>query len=254
MADFRRVPVQRPLPPNRLSTLAWAAAIVIAVAVVKPWDFGRGGADQPLATAQPTARAAATEPPGRTGARRYDPRLFGDREPDPAWELWPAGYVVFFGISGPVRVGGQDEPGASDPPVPSPPPGGPSAVATGASAAPTRPAGAAPSASPDPAEGFVVDLGPADHLIALGINTPSDVRVVDVRLWTEHGGACCDRPVEIVRLPTLWESRHFTVIGVADPQAAGEAGAWLPGEYRLDLLTADDETRRVRLRVGAPTS
>ncbi len=247
MADFKRVPVQRPLPPNRLPTLGWAAAIVIAVAVVKPWDLSRGGADQPVASAQQTAQPAATEPASRSDQRRYDPRLFGGREPDPAWELWPAGYVVFFGIAGPVRVDGQEEPGGSDPPGASPSPGP-------ASAAPTGPAGTSPTTSPHPAEGFVVDLGPADHLVALGINTPRDVRVVDVRLWTEVVGRCCDVPVSIVRLPTLWESGHFTVIGIEDPELNGEAGPWPPGEYRLDLLTADEETRRVRLRVGPPTS
>jgi hypothetical protein len=234
MADFKRVPVERPLPPNWLPTLGWMLAIGVTVAVVKPWDLG--GAPPPPSQ-QPTAVAAGTEaPPPRSDGRRYDPRLFGGREPDPKWELWPAGYVVFFGIAGPVRVDGQDAPDPSDRPRPSPSPGLQS-----------------PPATPDPGDGFVVDLGPADHLIALGINTPLDVRVVDVRLWAADGGRCCGLPVSIVRLETLWESDHFTVIGVEDPVAAGEAGPWPSGEYRLELVLADRELRMVRLHVDPPT-
>jgi hypothetical protein len=174
----------------------------------------------------------------------YDPRLFGSYEPAPAWELWPAGYVVEFGIAGPVDVHGQESAGPS---------AGPSSAS---------PSGPAPASDPPlqtgapslPPPGFepVVDLGASDHLIALGVNTPADVRVTEITLWMQAGAACCDQSVPIIRLPTLWESQHFHVIGIADPFRPGEAGPWLAGEYRLDLHTVDGVVRSVRLRLSAP--
>ena len=34
----------------------------------------------------------------------YDHELFGIYEPEPRWELWPAGYLVSFGYA--IRIGG----------------------------------------------------------------------------------------------------------------------------------------------------
>lgn len=229
MADFKPIPVDRPPPRSWLSTLGSVAAIVLALAIIKPWSPG-SPAPTTAATAGRSADPAPTDRPERT---EYDPRLFGTREPEPAWELWPAGYVVEFGIAGPLRVGGQDQPGGSDGPPAS--------------------AGIAPTPAPtEPGAGPVVDLGPADHLIALGINTPIDVRVAKISLWTQRGVDCCDQPVTIVRLPTLWESQHFLVIGIADPEQPGDTGPWPPAEYRLDLVTTTGEIRSVRLRVSPP--
>jgi hypothetical protein len=242
MADLQRVPVDRPLPRSWLPTILSALAVVVALAVLKPWQdrsatapVGTPGASRTLPSSQPTRRAPRSE---------YDPRLFGTREPDPAWELWPAGYVVEFGLAGPLPVHGQDGPSPGTSPRTS-------AVPTqGASASPST--SPAPSPAPDPE--LVVDLGPADHLIALGINTPADVRIVEIDLWLQRGEACCDEQVPIVRLPTLWDSQHFLVIGIADPERPGETGPWLPGEYRLDLVTIAAEVRSVRLRVSPPVN
>jgi hypothetical protein len=100
----------------------------------------------------------------------------------------------------------------------------------------------------------VVDIGPADHLIALGINTPADVRVTEVRLWMQGRQSCFCQAIPIVRLPTLWESDHFVVIGIADPERPGATGPWIPGEYRLELETVGGDVRSVRLRVSAPVN
>lgn len=238
MAEFERVPL-RPRPSrNWLPSAGVALAVFLVVAIVKPWDLGppaTAGVATPLATFY-------VGPTERTGPRDYDPRLFGGREPDPAWELWPAGYVVQFGLAGPVRVYGQD--GAS------PDPGETQAPSAGATDAPTGPPGSSrPAGSPLPEN--VVNLGPSDHLVALGINTPLDTRVEEVALWRLDGGGGPTN-VPIVRLPTPWESTHFIVIAPEDPGAVGRPGPWEAGMYRLDLTTTAMEVREVLLVVHPP--
>lgn len=245
MAEFQRVPL-RPRPDrNWLPRLGVALAAFLLVAIVKPWDLGGIGAAGE-ASAEPTFFVRPTE---RTGPRPYDPQLFSGREPDPAWELWPAGYVVQFGLAGPVKVHGPDD--ASPAPEgtdAAPPPA--SGVPPASDAPGSEPTTAPPTSGPTPqtplGEGFV-DLGPADHLIALGINTPLEFRVETVALSRLEDDSIT--PVAIVRLPTLWESTHFTVIAPEDPTAAGQAAVWEAGLYRLELTTAFGEVRIVDLRV-----
>jgi hypothetical protein len=245
MAEFQRVPL-RPRPDrNWLPTAGLALAIFLALAIVKPWDASRPGtAGGP--TAGPTFFIRPTE---RTGPREYDPRLFGGREPDPAWELWPAGFVVQFGLAGPVKVGegaASPEPGASAAAGESGAP--PPSLPVGASAGPPGPSG--PPASELPLGSGAVDIGTADHLVALGINTPLDARVETVRLFFLTGSR--SDMVETVRLPTLWESSHFLVIAPADRAAPGQPAAWRPGRYRLELTTAFGDIRLVELLVRPP--
>ena len=241
MAEFERVPI-RPRPSrNWLPTVGVAFAAFLVLAIVKPWELSQNGtadADTP----PPTFFVRPTE---RTGPRDYDPILFGGREPDPAWELWPAGYVVQFGLAGPVKVHGQD--GAS------PGPGAAASLPPSTTApAETSSGGGSPGATGAPAtepplEPGVVDLGPADHLVALGINTPLDVRVQSVELFMVTGSR--SDPVALVHLPTLWESTHFMVIAPADPAEPGQPAPWAPALYRLELTTAYGDVRVVDLRV-----
>lgn len=246
MAEFQPVPIGRPPPRSWLPALGSTLAIILAVAIVKPWPaLGPGDvAVQPASASAPA--------PARTAAPQrerdiYDPRLFGNYEPGPAWELWPAGYVVEFGIAGPVDVHAQHSAAPS---------GGATASAEPGSPSPTTspPPQAATPAPPPPGIEHVVDLGASDHLIALGVNTPADVRVTEITLWMLAGAACCDQAIPTIRLPTLWESAHFHVIGIADPARPGEAGPWLAGEYRLDLELAGGQVRSVRLRVTPPVT
>ncbi len=242
MAEFERVPL-RPRPTrNWLPTAGLGFAIFLAVAIVKPWGSPPQTAGD--ATPLPTFYIAPTE---QTGPRDYDPRLFGYREPDPAWELWPAGYVVQFGLAGPLRVHGQD--GASLPPGPGASGGPGSSAVPGRSTPPgSAPSPTAPARTEPPPEPGVVDLGPADHLVALGINTPRDVRVEQVTLWDlDVSGP--PQTLPIVRLPTLWESTHFIVIAPEAEDGSGQPAAWEPGHYRLDLTTTTMEVREVLLRV-----
>lgn len=244
MAEVPRAPLGRPPARSWLPGIAWGFLVIVGLAILKPW--GTSPSTGPDPTVQPTFvfGPAATE---RPRVRGYDPRLFGLREPDPAWELWPAGYVVQFGIAGPVRVHGQDDPDASPGASPSVPVAAPSPAAASPGVAP------GPSASADPdLEGHVVELGAADHLVALGINTPVEHRVVAVDLRRIDQGRGSGVAVAIVRLPTLWESEHFIVIAPEDPLAAGQPGPWQAGLYRLDLTTAQGEVREVLLRILPP--
>ena len=246
MAEFERVPL-RPRPDrNWLPGIGMAFAAFLLIAIVKPWDLGRT-ATGAAATAGPTFFVRPTE---RTGARPYDPQLFSGREPDPAWELWPAGYVVQFGLAGPVRV---HDPSGSFPPGPTraPPSTDPAPSAPHDSDGTAAPSGAGPTPVA-PLGGGVVELGPADHLIALGINTPLEFRVETVALSRLEDATIT--PIPIVRLPTLWESNHFTVIAPEDSGAAGQAAAWDPGLYRLELTTAFGEVRVLDLRVSPAIS
>lgn len=241
MAEFERVPL-RPRPDRSwLPRVAVAVALFVGIAILKPWDVMRTGVAG-NATPLPTFFVRPTE---RTGARPYNPVLFGLREPDPAWELWPAGYVVRFGLAGPVRVG---DPGSTAAPVGSAGPGG-GAPPSGAPGTEGPPATTATVTQPPSNEG-VVDLGPADHLVALGINTPLDVRLESVQLSRLDDET--STPVPIVRLPTLWESSHFTVIAPEDPVERGQAAPWEPGLYRLALTPTFGDVRIVDFRVHPP--
>ena len=119
MADVPRVPTRSP-PGRHLAAAASAVsvALVLVLAVLKPWD---GAGPGPPATATPATFYIAPDVERTGRPADYDPVLFGGREPDPAWELWPAGYVVQFGMAGPVKVARPGrEPRARDAGDPSP--------------------------------------------------------------------------------------------------------------------------------------
>lgn len=244
MAEFERVAL-RPRPKRDwLPGAGIIVAALIGLAILKPWGASGPGTSSADATRPPPT--FFVRPTERTGPRPYDPILFGGREPDPAWELWPAGYVVEFGLAGPLEVRGQH--GAS------PAPGGsaaPDRSAPPVAASPSPKPGGSPAASqPVPTQavddGFV-DLGTTNHLVALGINTPADVHVETVTLSRMAGDALT--PVPVVRLTTYFESSHFIVIAPEDPAAPGQTIPWAPGLYRLELTTAFGEVREIDLRV-----
>jgi hypothetical protein len=250
MAEFERVPL-RPRPDrNWLPTAGLAFAVFLVLVIVKPWESSRPAtAGDP--TPPPTFFVRPTE---RIGVPDYNPILFGLREPDPAWELWPAGYVFRFGLAGPVKVQGQDgaspAPATTLPPAPATPGSSAAPEESGNPAASPAPEpGASPAATPLPSEPGVIDLGPSDHLVALGINMPLDFRVISIDLEFERGADCCLEAVPYVHLPTLWESAHFIVIAPEDPVAKGQPDTWKSGEYVLYLAAQDGELREIRFVV-----
>src|SRR4051812_33283309 len=214
MSDLRRIVPPGRKPDRWLRASVGIVGLFVFLAIAKPW--GSGG---PLPVPFPVATAQATSPPTSHGLTRgaYDPALFGQEVPDPAWQLWPAGYVVDFGLAGPVTI---------DPPNPATTP-----AASGAPAATPRPSPASPFASSEP-----VRLGGADNLVVLGVNNPDDVHVDAIRLWRYDGQAIRRVPVSSLRSP--WPTPHFHVIGMPSNDTTDGLGPWQPGVYRLDLLTA----------------
>jgi hypothetical protein len=230
MADLKRV-----MPPGRKPDRwlpAWIAAItfIVLVAIAKPW--GRGAAPLPAFPSASVATPAASRLAGRG---RYDPALFGQDAPDPAWQLWPAGYVVDFGLAGPVTMTTESSASPSAPPSP---PG-------------RRPP---PSASPAPSfdGGDPIRIGQADNLVVLGINTPADVDVVQFRLTRLEGTTSVVVP--IVVLATPWPVHYFHVIGIESPDASDVLGSWRAGIYRLSLIGGDGVLiRSVVVSIDAPS-
>jgi hypothetical protein len=230
MADLKRV-----MPPGRRPDRwlpAWIAAItfIVLVAIAKPW--GRGAAPLPAFPSASVATPAASRLAGRG---RYDPALFGQDAPDPAWQLWPAGYVVDFGLAGPVTMTTESSASPSAPPSP---PG-------------RRPP---PSASPAPSfdGGDPIRIGQADNLVVLGINTPADVDVVQFRLTRLEGTTSVVVP--IVVLATPWPVHYFHVIGIESPDASDVLGSWRAGIYRLSLIGGDGVLiRSVVVSIDAPS-
>jgi hypothetical protein len=230
MADLKRV-----MPPGRKPDRwlpAWIATIIfiVLVAIAKPW--GRGAAPLPAFPSASVATPAASRLAGRG---RYDPALFGQDAPDPAWQLWPAGYVVDFGLAGPVTMTTESSASPSAPPSP---PG-------------RRPP---PSASPAPSfdGGDPIRIGQADNLVVLGINTPADVDVVQFRLTRLEGTTSVVVP--IVVLATPWPVHYFHVIGIESPDASDVLGSWRAGIYRLSLIGGDGVLiRSVVVSIDAPS-
>lgn len=218
MSDFRRIVPPGGGPDRWLRASVAIVAVFLFLAIAKPW--GRDGAKPipfPSATARPSDGGVdRTRSPSR---HRYDPALFGQQVPDPAWQLWPAGYVVDFGLAGPLPI--------ADPAAPSTSPGGPA------------PSSAAPSPTPLATSPFgsgrPIGLGGSDNLVVLGLNNPADIAVTAMRLWRYDGTVV--RRVPIAVLPSPWPTPHFHVIALPSNDSSDDLGPWLPGVYRLDLLT-----------------
>jgi hypothetical protein len=234
--EFEEVPVVRLGRPRDAARIQAATMIVIvgiAILIIKPWGEPRR-AEAP--SARPTAAAIA---PSRSirplatvrpdGARIYDPALFSQYSVTPRWELWPTAYVYEFGLSGPLAI----DPG---------------------SGSGSGPAASSPPATPPPDAAQLIDVGAADLLMVVGLNTPAGSRVLDARLWRfPDRGAAVRIPIR--ELPPPWPVDTFHVYGirVADDPDPDLVASWSPGVYRLDLLVDPGvEIHRIGLVVRAP--
>lgn len=212
-------------PPSRfdghLGALAIVVVVALTVAVVKPWGSNSGApvpvpaqTPSPLPSPSPTLSADL----GFNGLL-YDPSIFGNREPEATWGIWPAGYLTTFGFV--VQVAG----------VASPSPGHSSAPGGRPSASTPAPSGSSGDNGPVWPASFVVPEG--DHLFLIGINMPLGFVVASAQLKGEHAE---DRdPVEIgiKQFTPPWP--HFTVIGIPTAAGDGRLDVWPAGRYRLDL-------------------
>jgi hypothetical protein len=232
-------PVSRPpfLLDGRGGIALVAVVIALLVVLVKPWGTGTSPGLATIPTAEPTATATPTAAPtplasptldvGDGVSRPYDPLIFGDKELQPTWGLWPAGYLVTFGF----------------------------AMNTEPTAAPAAsPAGSPSRASLDPGAPLwpeAIDIPLGNHLLLIGVSTPRGYRVDTVSLTrsTLDGGT---EDVPTVRPPSPWPT-HFTVIGIDVGRGSARTAFWTPGTYELSLTIEPGAiARTVEVRVDRP--
>ena len=216
MTDVQRV--SRPGSPfgGRDRALALVVAIGVLAAIAKPWgDPSRPLIPLPSLRAAPSPTVEAQLP-----GRPYEPELFGPFEPAPSWSIWPAGYFVSV-----KYVTRRGQPGSEPEPSPSRSPG---------------PSGTAPSSKPGSTEAArgpdwppIIEVGPGDHLLWLGVDTPLG--------WTIRTSTLArigpdGRPVNvpITRLPSDWDD-HFAVLGIPVVGRADRLTDWPRGDYRLTI-------------------
>lgn len=217
MAELTRVPG----PGSPLDGWAGRAlglmAIVIAIAVIKPWGSGSSppaAASVASASAQPAIASETARP-----APTWDPETLGTRPPPAAWAVVTAsGRTPLGSIQPPTSVGDLD---------PAPP--------------------------ADIASGPVVDLGPADTLHAIAIAHPVEESVASLRLW-RFGDGRPPRRIDLREMPSPWPAASVLVVVPAADAGAGN-GPWEAGLYRLDLLIEPgDRIRSLMLLVGGQTT
>ncbi len=232
--EFEEIPVfrlGRPADAQRVHVATILVLAILVILIIKPW----GETPPPtMAVASPSPVASAAAPsirPAETarpdGARIYDPALFGRYAVTPRWEIWPTAYVYKFGLSGPLAIDSTaTNPDESGPPE-------------------------QPPARPPPGAGQLIDVGAADLLMVLGLNTPTESRILDARLW-QFPSAGAPVRMALRELPPPWPVNTFHVYGLLSPNDADPyvVASWAPGVYRMDLLVDPGATiRRIGLLV-----
>src|SRR4051794_1336489 len=190
-------PVSRPsfALEGRGGVIIGIIVVGIVLAILKPWESSSGPnglGDAGIVASpslRPTPSPAPTANPLDAISRRYDPLIFGDRELQTDWGLWPAGYLTSLGFA--MRA---------EQPADSP---GPSASLRRSSSAPSANVPMWPS---------VIKINVGNHLLLMGISTPTDHAVNSVRLTRQRAdGGWEDIPVMLP--PAPWPN-HFTVVGI----------------------------------------
>ena len=232
-------PVKGPPTPfeGRSARVLGLVLIALLVAIIKPWGSGPGAvapppvdASAPASPAAPVAAAASATPFDPWA--NYDHEIFGIYEPEPRWELWPAGYLVSFGYAFRIESTSAGQT-----------PGGVASPAPGPSEAPTA---STPQASPTllpPAASGALDDGPiwpatiritdGNHLGLIGVNTPLGYRVTGMGVFRTTDGA--NEALDVVSPASDWPS-HFTIVAIADESRSEAIERWPPGTYRLELI------------------
>lgn len=232
MAEVRRVTGPGTPLGGRDGRILGVVVVGILVAIIKPWGGGPSAA--PLATpiVLPSASVAASPSASAAPDDPFDFGVFEGFEPNPAWEVWPAGREISFGFAMRINADGSQR-----------------SPAPGSSAAPDDPL----DPGPPPEWSQAIAISPASTLTVVAINLPLAYRIPTMHLFRTDGG---EAPVEvpIVMVPSPWPD-HFLVVGMAgDDGRAREA--WPAGEYELRLdIEPGDYTRTITIDVAAmPTA
>lgn len=214
MNQFQPVRTPRSRLDGHLPLLITLIVGALLLAVIKPWGAVGGAPEVAVFTPSPEPPPSASPPPdvGYAG-REYDPSIFGRGEPEAAWAIWPAGYLVTFGFV--VQVQGVASPALSPRAT-----SGPQATRRAVDTGPTWPS--------------VLDVPEGNHLLLIGINTPRGFSTTAIRL-VRLSAASKDSAMVIERQESPWPD-HFTVIGMPSGLGDGLLKVWTPGRYRLDLV------------------
>jgi hypothetical protein len=232
-------PVSRPSFPmeGRGGLIIGIIVVAVALAVLKPWGPEDGSSDlaQTSVAASPVLSPSPT--PGPTPnpldaiSRKYDPLVFGDRELQTDWGLWPAGYLTSLGFA--MRAEPSSQPEAVGSSQPSPSPHGPAADV--------------------PRWPSVIDINFGNHLLMMGISTPTDHTVNSLHLTRERADGVWE-DVDILLLPPPWPN-HFTVVGIDGGLGPDRPIFWVPGHYRLDVgIVPGQIQREIEIDVEGPAA
>ena len=235
MSDLK--PVSKPpfLLEGRGARVIAVVVIAVLIAVVKPWGLPTVRHSAVASSASPPPGASGTPEPtpdiGDGVSRPYDPLIFGDKELQPTWGLWPAGYLVTFGFAMHTEASGAPDASGGSP--------APSSTATADSTSPVWP--------------DAIDIPIGNHLLLIGVSTPRGYHVRTITLTRQTiGGGTVDVP--IVRPTSPWPT-HFTVIAVDSGLGADRPAFWTPGIYELGLTIEPGAIKRsVEVRVERPAA
>jgi hypothetical protein len=226
MADIQRVPGPGAPFLGRGNAAAVAVVVLVAVLIAKPWGGATAG---PEATAQPLPSVAAptAAPTPVAAGYAFDQSIFGPFEPSPEWSIWPAGFFVTVLY---VSRETHEDPG----PPPSP--------------AVSGSAGPSPTVSGEQDWPAVIRIGPGDHLLWLGMDTPVEWTVREAMVWRlGDGGARTAVPV--AQLASAW-GPHFSVIGIPLVIGSDRLTIWPHGSYELEVtLDPGGLIKRVQIEV-----
>jgi hypothetical protein len=239
--EFEDMPVvrlTRPGDTRRVEAGTLLVALLLVILIIRPWgdSHGPATASPGVVASQPAPSHRPAETVRPDGARFYDPGLFGRYTVSPRWELWPTAYGYEFGLTGPLAIDTGGEAPEGSPP--------------------------APTASPPAGASQLVDVGAADLLVVVSVNTPAGTRVLDARLWWFPMSGPPTR-MSIRELQPPWPVNTFHVYGLRVPgdDSPNLVARWAPGVYRLDVLADPGaEIRRIGILVrpaagptGVPT-
>jgi hypothetical protein len=207
MTETQRVPAPR-LPLSGHGTFTALVAIgILSALILKPWGAPEPGTDG-VALPRASTPGPTPRPTPILAGFAYDQSVFGPFEPSPEWSVWPGGFFVTLLY---VTREARDVPSAAPTPV-----GGPS-----------------PSPGLGASDGWPasITIGPGDHLLWLGLNTPARISVRETTVWHLHeDGIRSAMPV--VRLPTEW-GPNFAVIGIPVTTGSSRLSVWPQGRYEV---------------------
>lgn len=223
MAQTERVPAPRVPFGGRANMAALVLLGLVTLLIAKPWASPAARADpappSAAASAGPTAAPTLVE-----AGFGYDQSVFGPFEPAPEWSVWPGGFFVTV-----LYVTRETGPGPSGDPLPASP-------------------AASPAASFAPGWPALVTIGPGDHLLWLGLDTPVAFTVRSAEIWRLDPDGTRSS-VAVARLPSRW-GPYFAVIGIPIHPGSQRLAVWPQGTYEVAVtLDPGGELRTVRVEV-----